>query len=413
MAGQGNFNASAPSTGTGGSVSTAFVQPTGTPAGDAAVINADLIAPLANTYGGTVEMGAGIWHLPGGGIPPINRSGITFRWQPGSYVICSGSGDVIRMYDSSNINTRVARGGGILGQPLFDASAYAGAGTILHLGDIYRLQVFADLQNMGANGPNYKFENAYYYAERMVAQIDSENSSPNGLFTCSGAGTGSYDRADLKLWHTQGNVAYDMLQMSNGAQVVNGKTYVGGNAQSQGTPPASAMFRLAGAGAGFIGGTFDVGIETDGANAYGPQSINFAANTLVSRSKGIFDVSIGNVTQQSNNGGQWQYQGSAFGDPSLSTIFQPGVLSAGAIVNGGYLFTSNGSVIIATPAAAVTGIIMYPGLASGQPVTIVNQSAFTITFAVAGSNMALGAAVVIAANSNKSFTWDGATSLWY
>jgi hypothetical protein len=412
MAGQGNYNASAPSTGTGGSTSTASLQPTGTPVGDAAIVNADLIAPLANTYGGTVEMGAGIWHIAGGAIPAINRSGITFRWQPGSYIACSGSGDVIRMFDSSNINTRVARGGGILGQPLFDASAYTGAGTILHLGDIYRLQVFADLQNMGANGPNYKFENAFYYAERMVAQIDSENSSPNGLFTCSGAGTGSFDRAQLTLWHTQGNVAYDMMQMSNGAQVVNGKTYVGGNALSA-AANTSAMFRLSGAGAGFIGGTLDVGIETDGGGALGPQSMNFGSNTLISRSKGIFDVSIGGNVQQSNNGGQWQYQGSAFGDPSLATIFQPGVLSAGGIVNGGFLFTSNGSVIIATPAAPVTGIIMYPGLASGQPVTIVNQSAFTITFAAAGSNMALGSAVVIPANSNKSFTWDGATSLWY
>lgn len=397
------------------SPSVALLQPTGTAAGDAALITSDLAVPLANTYGGTVDMDAGIWHLAGGAIPPVTRSGITLRWRPGAYVVCSGSGDVIRMYDSSNIGTRVARGGGILGQPLFDASAYTGAGTILHLGDIYRLQVFADLQNMGANGPNFKFENAYYYAERMVAQIDSENSSPNGVFTQSGSGTGSYDRADLKLWLTQGNAAYDMLQMSNGAQVVNGKTYVGGNAQSQNTtPPSSAMFRLAGAGAGFIGGTFDVGIETDGSNTYGPQSINFGASTLISRSKGIFDVSIGGVTQQSNNGGQWQYQGTAFGDPSLATIFQPGVLNAGAVASGGYLFTSNGSVIIATPAAAITGVIMYPGLASGQSVAIVNQSAFTITFAAAGtSNMALGTAVVIPANSNKSYTWDATTSLWY
>jgi hypothetical protein len=397
-----------------GSTSTAFLLPTGAHAGDAAVIAADLIAPLANTYGGIVEMAAGLWHLNGGDIPPITRSGITFRWQPGSYIACAGSGDVIRMYDSSNINTRVARGGGILGQPLFDASAYTGPGTILHLGDIYRLQVFADLQNMGANGPNFKFENAFAYSERLVAQIDSENSSPNGVFTQSGAGTGSYDRAQLMLWLTGGSTAYDGLQMSNGAQVVNGKTYVGGNFPSAGSAPPSAVLRLAGAGAGFIGGTLDVGVECDGANAFGPQTINFGASTLVSRSKGIADFSIGGNFQQSNNGGQWQYQGSAFGDPTLATIFQPGVLNAGGVVSGGFLFTSNGSVILASPSSSITGVLMYPGLASGQPVTIVNQSANTITFAAAGtSGMALGTAVVIAANTSRSFTWDAVTSLWY
>lgn len=395
------------------SSSAALLQPTGTAVGDAAAVTTDLVAPLANTYGGTVDMGAGTWRLNGGAIAAINRSGIYFRWQPGSYIICAGSGDVIRMYDSSAIGARVARGGGILGQPLFDASAFTGPGTILHLGDIYRLQVMADLQNMGANGPNMKFENAFAYSERMVAQIDSENSSPNILFTQSGAGTGSYDRADLDLWVTQGNTAYDGVQMTNGAQIVNGKTFIGGNFQSAGSAPASAVLRLAGAGAGLIGGLAVVGPECDGANTFGPQTINFGASTLISRTVGVMDFTIGGNFQQSNNGGQFQFQGSVYGDPSLATIYAPGYLNAGAIVSGGFLFTSNGSVILANPAAPVTGIIMYPGIAPGQPVTIVNQSAFSITFAASGSNMALGSAVVIAADTSRTFAWNSLTNLWY
>jgi hypothetical protein len=68
-----------------------------------------------------------------------------------------------------------------------------------------------------------------------------------------------------------------------------------------------------------------------------------------------------------------------------------------------------------TASAAVTGITMpTSGLQSGQTVTLVNQSAYSITFAASGtSNVADGTSDVIAAATSAVYSWDGNTSLWY
>lgn len=91
------------------------------------------------------------------------------------------------------------------------------------------------------------------------------------------------------------------------------------------------------------------------------------------------------------------------------TVFTPQALS-----NGSTITVANPSygVLPVTATGAVTGAIMAGG-ANGQEVVILNRSAFTITFATAGtSKVAAGTSAVIPALGWRSFIYDGASSLW-
>lgn len=66
------------------------------------------------------------------------------------------------------------------------------------------------------------------------------------------------------------------------------------------------------------------------------------------------------------------------------------------------------------PAGAITGVIVQKGTIQGQELTIINESANSITFATqATSNVADGASSAIAALTARKLIWDSATGLWY
>lgn len=88
--------------------------------------------------------------------------------------------------------------------------------------------------------------------------------------------------------------------------------------------------------------------------------------------------------------------------------------SAAAIANGGTIGTFATGAARVVPAANVTGIILEAGSEPAQVVTVINESAFTVTFAAAGtSNVADGTSSVISANRCALFVWDSSTSRWY
>lgn len=67
-----------------------------------------------------------------------------------------------------------------------------------------------------------------------------------------------------------------------------------------------------------------------------------------------------------------------------------------------------------TTAAAVTGVILEPPSNTWAQVTVINESANSITFAVSGtSHVADGVSNVIPALTARTFTYDGNTNLWY
>ncbi len=87
--------------------------------------------------------------------------------------------------------------------------------------------------------------------------------------------------------------------------------------------------------------------------------------------------------------------------------------SAAVIANGNTITTSGVGIARVNPGANVTGIILQAGTLSGQQVWVVNESAFTVTFAAANSNVADGNTSAIAANTARLLVWDGGVSLWF
>jgi hypothetical protein len=63
-------------------------------------------------------------------------------------------------------------------------------------------------------------------------------------------------------------------------------------------------------------------------------------------------------------------------------------------------------------ASAVTGLILQAGSIDGTEVTLCNESAYPLTFAATGSNVAL-ASWQIPAGSARKVMWNGYTALWY
>lgn len=118
------------------------------------------------------------------------------------------------------------------------------------------------------------------------------------------------------------------------------------------------------------------------------------------------------------SGGGYMYVGQDITDFSGSSDFKVGSYQLAAASPQGM---SNGSTVSPgvgngmyplTTSGAVTGAIIAAGTITGQRITLVNESANSITFAASGtSNVADGVSDVIAANTGASYTWSG--SLWY
>jgi len=84
------------------------------------------------------------------------------------------------------------------------------------------------------------------------------------------------------------------------------------------------------------------------------------------------------------------------------------------LVNASTMTWTGPAVITVTAAGALTGLILAAGTVGGQALRVINESAFTLTFAAAGtSNVADGVSDVIAALTARDFVWDSNTSLWY
>jgi hypothetical protein len=112
--------------------------------------------------------------------------------------------------------------------------------------------------------------------------------------------------------------------------------------------------------------------------------------------------------------GSWQ--ANLFQSPSLTynaQAVQP--LANGSTIALGSGDGSNFGLYPVSETANVTGIILaVPANGAGTTITVVNESAFTVTFAASGtSHVADGVSDVIPAQAARTFTYDGNTALWY
>lgn len=171
---------------------------------------------------------------------------------------------------------------------------------------------------------------------------------------------------------------------------------------------------------------YDVAAETTQTNAVNIQATSFGVrcrNNFSSVSGAA--VAYQNVNNTVNAGNSIEGElnlatlgaivgGVTGGGGGWLTDFQS--TSAQVIAGAGTILVQNLRTVRLAPAAAVTGVIMAAGYASGHTVTLVNESAAasTITFAASGtSRVAGGVGVVLAGLAKLILVWDSSTNLWY
>lgn len=398
-----------------------------TGATDAAAINAAFAALPAT--GGTVTLAAtGTWYIKCGQVV-ITGSG-KYLNAPGVYIKATGAGDMIRMYDSSNlIAGRLVWGGGILGMPVLDGSLTTGNSSAFHAGDITQLAVFCQAQNWtaGTTSKGVWLDNQYFWTEQCYGRIVAQACATgvqfdNSTGTSVGANaTGSFDRLSMDIYlNTGGNG--DGVTWNGGAFSINYYLGIWGNFKWSGTAYTAIRMQGSnaggasslGAGGGDGGRGLFVGLEVDGTGVVQPTTIQFQGSPFTFiNSKG--NVYFAGFAASNNSGGHFQLDGPVVGDTTLQAMQgSTNPSQTQSLATGGTIFNQWYGVVRLTTTGAVTGAIMQTGSFDNQILTVRNTSANSVTFAVAGtSHVADGVSDVIAANTDATYRWDVGNSLWY
>jgi hypothetical protein len=164
------------------------------------------------------------------------------------------------------------------------------------------------------------------------------------------------------------------------------------------------------------------GVTADGTSAKGGQEkIGISANKAltVSNATGTeyMNVNTSGVRFELPNAAVFRQYSDNYS--TRSTELSGGTLSvlqstsAAATASSGTITTSGVGVARVAPTGNITGVVLQAGTLAGQTIFVVNESAFTVTFAASSSNVADAATSAIPANSARHFVWDSSTSLWY
>lgn len=389
-----------------------------TGAADAAAINAAVSALPAS--GGTITLLAiGTWYI-NAGLISINRSGVFLEFRRGAYVVGLGTGDLIRMYDSSTYVGRTVNGGGILGSPVFNISGMGAGSRAFHAGDILNLQVYIEVLYSGSNlnMPGVSLDSVEYWTERVqgVIRVTGCNCTIDNSANLSGQATGSFERSDpLIIYCTSGGLA-DGVIINNGAASLGYKLAIYGNFLTSTTQ--FAVLRILGSnsgGASGLGqGNLVISVELDDNAHLAPYTIYIASGCYITGAYGSMQFA-GAFTPCNNPA--VLFSGPILGDSVLASYASLGsnALAETITANGQTIYTTFYSTVYATGGStSYTGQVLQAGDFNGQPVSVVNTGTGALTFAAAGtSNVANGASAVIAGNTFMTFIWDSVTSLWY
>jgi Pectate lyase superfamily protein len=243
----------------------------------------------------------------------------------------TGSGDCLRVYDSSTYGSRTKFGGGITGITIDGAKAGSGSAG-LHVGDVLQYEVDLTVQNFyGTNSIGVHFDNNYYWMEQLFGRIYASNCASHVVFdwtsTTSSTSSGSFERCDLDIYIDQINAKFDGVVFRNGAFVTNGSLKLRGNFGSSTTAVTSAALRLTGnqtangysGYSGIVDSMIDIGLEC-GSGANTPQTIVFGAtqNTISGCYGALQFGAAGNTFTASNNKSNvWNFMGQTGGDSTL------------------------------------------------------------------------------------------------
>jgi hypothetical protein len=363
------------------------------------------------------------------------------RWQ--TIIMWYGTGDVFRIYSSTNYSSRTKFGGMLAGLTI-DGTNATGTSNGVHIGDVLQYRIDVAVQNFTTSGSyGVLFDNQYYWCEQMVGQIYASNCVTHVGFTMSGSsGTnaGSFERCDLSIYLDQENPAYDGVSLENGAYISNGFLRIKGNMAASGTSTTAACLRLTGAspvgsGSASISSIaycmFDIGIEC-GSGSFYPFTIvlDLTNGTYVDACVGTMNFGDASTMQPCAQTGNIGFFGIVTGDVNLAV--RGGVLATSPLwpqagiqignYSGGDTISANGqtidtggiSFVALEGSAAYTGLILQAGSVDGQLMFLCNYGSYPQTFAAYGtSNVADGIADVLAPYSSALFVWSFINSAWY
>lgn len=248
-----------------------------------------------------------------------------------SYV---GTGDCLRIYDSTAYNSRKKASGGVIGITI-DGTHATGTSCGLHVGDLLRYELDLTVQNFTGSGSiGIHLDNNYFWTEQLTGRIYAQGCTSNIVFdwtsATSSTSSGSFERCDLDVYID--GYAYDGVVFQNGAFITNGSLRIRGNFGCAASPVTSAVLRLTGSGnannysgdSGITNSLLDIGVECAPATKdlpYTPQTIVFGtgAGNKISNCYGAlhFGAAGNNFAQSNNKGNIYGFIGHTSGDATL------------------------------------------------------------------------------------------------
>lgn len=426
------------------------VWPSGDPTGAADAANiAAAVTVLGSSPGIIRLMAAAPWCVSCGSVT-LTHSG-QYIDAPGCFINAKGSGDLFRMYDASTYTTRTVHGGGLTGYPFINGDGSASQNG-WHAGDIFRLKtqaLFSGFSGTGSAGAVW--DNQWAIAEQMDIDCWAQNCATHFLFTQNPAvGNtfcyGSMMRSKIRLAVNQGSASNNMITLANGVYLPGSLVEVKGNASgtnagavttalflATGTSPSGSQDGTGAVSSNLADCEMQVNVElapnggTDW--TFAPTTFKVTGSCYFGGLTGRLDFAtaagISKVSDWTSTSAVVGFFGETDGgDPAIvsqttqAQLFQgrlcTGTYAAAVVLAGSGTISTTASYVQVAPAANVAGIILAAGAYDGQQVTVVNSSAFTVTFAIAGtSHVADGTADVIAATTARLFFWSANTGLWY
>lgn len=430
----------------------------------------DIIPPSGDATGVTdtanlassVSAGATPYLLPGTwNFNPGNATLTTLS--PGQYIYGAGKRNTFINVVGTGIafawtfvgvfSAATTRSGGFLGGATIDLTNAGNGSEGIRCGNIFDLEWDVEIVDTSGRTPALKGFHALNdinYTENLKGYVGVHgctitfdvSDGPAGPFNKTS--TGSFKGIDMKLYTNQrGIIGNNGLEVHNGANLYDGTVVWTGNFEGAASGSAGAALDLtgtvpaghtgAGNGSSFRDDILQWGPEVTTTGVVNPVSINFGgASNVIAECAGVIDFGSG-ADLQRFTGSNWPGTGSFFGpisgDTTLAGLSRmaPGPLTldnglnighggaAQALVNNSTITTAGLTYAPVSLAAAVTGIIVQAGTFSGQVIYISSEagpaSGFTITFAVAGSNVR-DPGTLVQPGTAAMMAWDEHVSLW-
>jgi hypothetical protein len=235
-----------------------------------------------------------------------------------------------------------------------DGSGSGGAANAFQAGDIENLTI-TDLwlSNWQAARVAAYFKNTTWWTELAEVELQLQNCSNAVKLDQSGTGTNSFARCKFNLRYNNSQnfdtAQYGIILAGSGTTGVNlyqGALNMYGNWARQSAPVTGAAIAFTTPNAQMLGVKMQVGMEMNGAAAYGIQTVNFGypSNNIQDGWGNLNFLASPNAWAPSNNNQQFYFKGSVSGDITLAGAapnYQPPV---NAIISSGYPAGWSGSV---------------------------------------------------------------------